>query len=562
MQIANLFLLYGGGMASLPFSSASIWQPKSIEVIQSKSNGFLGNNHAAYIQNDIDSTYKYSYQDNPSSGLLANVIDSNPLTYFEYEAISVKKFDILAKGAKEYEFLYAYEEISGNSKAIKYKSWVNHQETEPLKLVLSIKSDKPARTNTVNIIPFWGTDQAPSAQLKITRVVAIDQQSKEIDLIDEPVYVGTAAIPMTLESSKNYFYDKVKLVFSEIVTSEIQVYIEQFDSLNINVKHMYWKPLPSTGRLSALNSQTRFDPSALSSLGFSEVQFNTFDLVPSVNRPNSYKDQSDLSVKQINVTYKDQEKVDSYVLSFQRQSGSSLVKNYYTNSFTGFETLENQQQKAASTDINSAWKAESKDAAERIKLYIQSKISSAEWSNSNFQNIAIETIKQAFNPKTYTASISLKKDYEIYPAKRFAIGLRSIDIGYQAYSPSSEFVSNTYEFPYNVKNLTVSLDSKIDHTSVGQNESIIKVYVSLDEAKNWIRISPIENPYVGIPEILSFNEFVQTGEKVKGVGYYNYPAIPSQTKRVKIKIEMFKPKYFNTTPVLYSYKIMGRVEQT
>ena len=522
----------------------------------------MGNSHAAYVKDDIDSNYKYSYQDNPSAGLLQNIVDSNPLTYFEYESIFVNKADIAARGAKDYEFLYSYEEKTQNSTTTKYKSWISNDPQQNLKLVLSFKSDRAQKTNNISIIPFWGTDQNPNAELKIARVVAIDSSAKEIDLINEPIYVGSSVVPSTIESSKNYFYDKVRLVFPEVTTAEIQVHMEQADSNNIKIKHMYWKPLPSSGRFSALNTQTRFDPSALSSLGFSEIQYNTFDLVPPVTRPNIYKEQSDLSVKQINVTYKDQEKADTYTITFQRQSGASLTKYYYTNSFTGFETPEKQQEKAASTDSNLAWKAESKDAADRVKAYIDSKISSGEWSSSNFQNISIETIKAAFNPKTYTASISLKKDYEVYSAKRSAIGIRSIDIGYHIYAPKSEFVSNTYEFPYNVKNLTVSLDSKVDYKSTNPNEQLIKVYVSLDEAKNWIRISPIENPFIGIPEVLSFNEFIQSGEKVGGVGYYNSPAIPVETKRIKVKIEIFKPRYANVTPVIYSYKLMGRVEQS
>jgi len=551
-----------GGAASLQFENSNSWIVKSVSVEESKSNGFMGNSHAAYVKDDIDSNYKYSYQDNPSAGLLQNVVDSNPLTYFEYESIFVNKADIAARGAKDYEFLYSYEEKTQNSTTTKYKSWISNDPQQNLKLVLSFKSDRAQKTNNISIIPFWGTDQNPNAELKIARVVAIDSSAKEIDLINEPIYVGSSVVPSTIESSKNYFYDKVKLVFPEVTTAEIQVHMEQADSNNIKIKHMYWKPLPSSGRLSALNTQTRFDPSALSSLGFSEIQYNTFDLVPPVTRPNIYKEQSDLSVKQINVTYKDQEKVDTYTITFQRQSGASLTKYYYTNSFTGFETLEKQQEKAASTDSGLAWKAESKEAADRVKGYIDSKISSGEWSSSNFQNISIETIKAAFSPKTYTASISLKKDYEVYPAKRFAIGIRSIDIGYHIYAPKAEFVSSTYEFPYNVKNLTVSLDSKVDYKSTNPNEQLIKVYVSLDEAKNWIRISPIENPFIGIPEVLSFNEFIQSGEKVGGVGYYNSPAIPAETKRIKVKIEMFKPRYANVTPVIYSYKLMGRVEQS
>jgi len=551
-----------GGAASLQFENSSSWIVKSISVDDSKSNGFIGNNHAAYVQNDIDSNYKYSYQDNPSIGLLQNVVDSNPLTYFEYESIFINRADIEARGAKEYEFLYSYEEKTQNSASTKYKSWLADTAQQGVKLVLSFKSDRAQKANNISIIPFWGTDQNPNAELKVTRVVAIDSLAKEVDLINEPIYIGSSVIPSTIESSKNYFYDKVKLVFPEVTTSEIQVYMEQVDSNNIKVKHMYWKPLPSSGRLSALNTQTRFDPSALSSLGFGEIQYNTFDLVPSITRPNIYKEQSDLSVKQINVTYKDQEKADVYTITFQRQSGGSLVKYYYTNSFTGFESLEKQQEKAASTDSSLAWKAESKEAVDRVKDYIDSKISSGEWSSLNFQNISIETIKAAFNPKTYTASISLKKDYEIYTAKRFAIGIRSIDIGYHVYAPKAEFVSNTYEFPYDIKNLTISLDSKVDYKSTNPNEQLIKVYVSLDEAKNWIRISPIENPFIGIPEVLSFNEFIQSGEKVGGVGYYNNPAIPVETKRVKVKIEIFKPRYANVSPVIYSYKLMGRVEQS
>lgn len=514
------------------------------------------------MNKEKDSTYKYSYQDNPSVGLLQNVIDSNPLTYFEYETISIKKADRLSKGAKDYEFNYSYEETSGSSKSIKYKSWADHDELDPLRLVLSIKADKPQKTNTLSIIPFLGTDQISSSVLKVSRVVAIDTNSQEIDLINEPIYIGFSVIPTTIEESKNYFYDKAKIVFEEITTSDIQIYFEQYDSKDIAVKHMFWKPIPSTGRLSALNTQTRFDPSVLGSIGFNDVQYNQYDLIPKIDRPNAFKDESNLSVKQINVTYRDQQKADTFALVFKRTSNSSLVKHYYTNSFTGFESLSTQQEKAASLQIDFAWRAESKEAAERIKAYVESKILSGEWLSSNFQDLSIETIKATFNPKTYTATINLKKDYEVYSAKRFAIGLRSIDIGYQHYASSASFVSNTYEFPYNVRQLTLSLDSRADYSLVGQNESLIKTYVSLDDGKNWIRLSPIENPFIGIPEILSFNEFIEGAAKVKGVGYFNYPSIPAQTKRIKIKIEMFKPKYANATPVIYSYKLTGKVEQT
>lgn len=549
-------------MATLQFGQSRPWSAKSISVIQGKSNGFIGNNHAAYAKSNVDSTYKYSYQDNPSAGLIANVIDSNPLTYFEYESIRMSKSEMSLRGAKDYEFLYSYEEKTENSTTTRYKSWVSEDQISPLNLVLSLKSDKPQKANNISIIPFWGTDQNPNSDIKITKVIAIDSNLREVDLINEPIYLGSSLVPSTLESSKNYFYDRLKLVFPEITTSEIQVHMEQYYCHNIKLKHMYWKPLPSSGVFSALNTQTRFDPSALNSLGFNEIQYNTSDLIPSITKPNIYKDESDLSVKKLNVTYKDQEKLDVYVITFQRQVNSSLVKQYYTNSFTGLEALEKQQEKAATTEIALAWKAESTEAITRVTDYIKSKISSGEWSAALFQNISFEIVKQSYNPKTYTATISLKRDYEIYEAKRFSVGLRSIDVGYHEYTAMADFVSKTYEFPHDVKTLTLSLDSKTDFTSVNSNEQLIKAYVSLDEAKNWIRISPIENPFIGVPEILSFNQFIQPGEKVKGIDYYNHPAIPVKTKSIKVRIEISKPRNTNTSPVLYSYKLMGRVEQT
>ena len=97
----------------------------------------MGNSHAAYVKDDIDSNYKYSYQDNPSAGLLQNIVDSNPLTYFEYESIFVNKADIAARGAKDYEFLYSYEEKTQNSTTTKYKSWISNDPQQNLKLVLS-----------------------------------------------------------------------------------------------------------------------------------------------------------------------------------------------------------------------------------------------------------------------------------------------------------------------------------------------------------------------------------------------------------------------------------------
>jgi len=327
---------------------------------------------------------------------------------------------------------------------------------------------------------------------------------------------------------------------------------------------MYWKPFSNTGSLTPLNTNSRFDPAGLSAIGFQDVQFNYLDLVPSILRPNVSKDQSSLATKKINITYKEAMKVERYVVTFKRLGSSatpSLQKYYYVNPATAFQTLAKQQEVAAVSDIGLSFQYESLIAAQTAKTYIQTKISSAEWSGSNFQDLAVETIKADLGPKYMTSSVLLQRNFEIYPAKRFAIGLRSIDVNYSVYAQKAQLISKPFVFGYNVKNLTVSSDTIFSLQGGNSNITYIKYYISIDDGKKWIKISPIEDPFNGIPEILSFNENVESFGQVKGVSYFNSPDIPSDTKSIRIKIDIEKPRYENTTPVIYSYQIAGRVEQ-
>lgn len=372
-------------------------------------------------------------------------------------------------------------------------------------------------------------------------------------------------MPQNVEVQKNYYYNQAVIYFPEINTSEIIVNLQQSSYSDIKLQHSYWKPYYNTGLASALNAQNRFDPASLNSIGFQDVQYNLSDLVPNVLRPNQLKDQSSLVTKKINITYKENLKVDRYLVSFKRINTtitpSALQKYYYTNFPIGFESLVKQQALAAEPNIDLAFSYETLESAETAKRYIQQKISSAEWTSNNFQDLVIEQIKKDLSPKSITGSISLQRNFEIYNAKRFSIGIRSIDINYNTYAQKSQIISKPFVFGYNVKNLTISADTSLSLQSGDSTISYIKYYISLDDAKKWIEISPIENPFNGIPEVLSFNENVESFGQIKGVSYFNYPNIPIDTKSIRIKIELQKPKYENTTPIIYSYQIAGRVEQ-
>jgi len=92
-------------------------------------------------------------------------------------------------------------------------------------------------------------------------------------------------------------------------------------------------------------------------------------------------------------------------------------------------------------------------------------------------------------------------------------------------------------------------------------DSSIKYYVSVDDGSSWIRISPIENPFSGVPEVLSFNENISGSTQIPGVSYFNYPQIPKEIKKIRVKIEMTRPNNSNTTPIVNSYKLCAKVEQ-
>jgi hypothetical protein len=103
------------------------------------------------------------------------------------------------------------------------------------------------------------------------------------------------------------------------------------------------------------------------------------------------------------------------------------------------------------------------------------------------------------------------------------------------------------------------ISSEVDPQSITSGN--IKYYVSVDDGNNWIAISPIENPFSGIPEVLSFNENLFGSLKIPGVSYFNYPQVPKEVRKIRVKIDISKPSNSNHSPIIYSYKLSTKVEQ-
>jgi hypothetical protein len=152
----NLTPLIKNGNATLPIVSTSDWTVRTISIVEDQSNGFIGNNHAVYAKENVDSNYRYMFQDNNSVGLLQNITDSNPLTYFEYEGINIDNSEKIKNGAKDFEFTYLADSTVDGKKVSTYKNWSEKKLNEPLVLTLKLKTDKSRKANSVTIIPYFG----------------------------------------------------------------------------------------------------------------------------------------------------------------------------------------------------------------------------------------------------------------------------------------------------------------------------------------------------------------------------------------------------------------------
>ena len=89
------------------------------------------------------------------------------------------------------------------------------------------------------------------------------------------------------------------------------------------------------------------------------------------------------------------------------------------------------------------------------------------------------------------------------------------------------------------------------------NESATSIdyYISVDNGLKWIQVSPMKKNFVGIPEILSFNQNLNNTNMLPQIAYYNSPEVPSPIKSIRFRAIMKKTKTGNSTPVLGSYKI-------
>jgi hypothetical protein len=175
--------------------------------------------------------------------------------------------------------------------------------------------------------------------------------------------------------------------------------------------------------------------------------------------------------------------------------------------------------------------------------------------------VVTETNSSDTEEETRNYKINLIRQYEMIDAQRKSIGLRDISVGLETYAEAAQVVSRRYDVPSEIEYLTMSSESAFSGNINADINDYLEYSISFDDGSNWVKISSIESPFKGTPEVIAINQNIEERFRLPGVSYLFPPKIPNSVKSFIVKIDMKKPFSKNITPIVYSYKVGVKVKQ-
>lgn len=142
---------------------------------------------------------------------------------------------------------------------------------------------------------------------------------------------------------------------------------------------------------------------------------------------------------------------------------------------------------------------------------------------------------------------------EYFSAKRWAIGIRDIEIKSASYKQKSTLISKKFSVPGIIDRVALEADITIP-SGFDQSTPWVKFYISPNEGTNWYQISRIQDDFLGIPEIIAFNDPTPTSLREPGISYVDIPEVKVSSIRVKIEIERPSDRQ-QATPIVQSYNL-------
>ena len=566
--------LIKNGVMSLSISATQKWNANLVKVLS--SGGFIGNSHQVVKSLDTEqsSDYKYVFENSSTLNNLTSIKDSNPLSYFEYEALNVDKNNPSPKPSipsQKNEFKYIKSEFSSSKTGEgDLLDWSEHQVGTPLVLDLELASSNSALANSIDITPYFGSMK----YVEVSSIVVYGKDGVSEQILKSPIYIGSSLVPLNLEMAKSYFYNKATIRFSERQVFKIEISFTQPEYSNIDIQHLYWKPTASNRNNPFVNLE-RFNPDALSKDIYEKVEYNRYSLLPTQSNPTEYSrlgnafKNVDVSIKkkpvarkfyviELSITNPSNEQSKAYFerwdSSFELGTGN-VIK---TPSF--LSSIESSEDEIKNKNYDTMEAAQN-DFDELMNLYMSDPENPTELEDGSIVNL-ISVVEQSFTAqekiKNYRVAVQTAK--ERYPAKRWCIGLRDIEVYKETFNSQLEIVSLPFNFDFPVESVMLSIDSNIDEAML-KNISVLG-YVSVDGGYNWIQISPIQLDFSGVPEILLFNQSVLNEYRLSGASYLTYPQVPREVKSILVKIKITKKNRLNFTPSIYSYQLIAKVKRS
>jgi hypothetical protein len=327
MKINENPLIANGYMTIQPTTTVT-WNASSISI--KKSNGFLGNNHSAIKKRDQvnNENYTYEFKNGSSFSNIRNIVDKNPLTFFEYEALNVDKTKYTVNGLQEFsenEFSYIVD-IDGLSEAPKRSlvNWANHNMQTPLVLSITLSTQNPQKANSVKIIPYFGFSKI----VKIKEIYVTNDLGESEKIINEPFFIGISPESFNQNNFSKYYFDSATIKFSERKVQKIEIVFEQPYFYDQEILHSYWITDYKTSNSdnSPFFGSVKFNPDILSQDIYSEINYNKDEIIPPLSNPNVFK-KTDVLNKKITVTLRKKPQSSSTSGTLETFSVPIKIKN-------------------------------------------------------------------------------------------------------------------------------------------------------------------------------------------------------------------------------------------
>lgn len=589
----NLAPLIENGAMTLPVVTTKNWTPRRVTIDELNSNGVEGNNHAVYSKQEGDGqVYRYFFMDVQDSRNKNNIIDNNPLKFYEYEQINIPSKN---PQSQDFEFKYLTEN-PGNS-AVQARDWSTFT-NDPLKLALEFDSETAQKANFVKISPYFGNANYISKDIIVRKIEVTNKINEVEDILNgQPIYISSSFIPSSIDASRNFYYREANIKFLERDVKKFKIFFEQIDSTPVVVQHLYFAPeTASTTPDNPYRNQLRFNPFApsVTSNRFTDIPwssnigFNINTIIPKISNPNQFKKDAGSLANTISVPVRLERQIPrssgkTIKFSIPNQPDRFISGTFFNNFdattapkiLPAYSGISNPSQWITATrpdtsNINSGFIAETEQGQSILQDILT-------WFGNSVQASPAEKLTKFNLPTGTTISIidinssdtigetlqrpiSLVRRYEQYNAQRRSISLRDVSFGYEEYADTAMMISRQFDLSSEIEYMTMSSEVAFSGNINRDQQDLIRYSISVDGI-NWKRISPIENPFYGIPEVLAFNLNIDQTFRLPGVEYFNQPQVPSSIKSFSMKIELFKPSGQNITPMVYSYKVGAKVRQ-